>query len=109
MEETTHSAEKSMAPNWTRTWSDTEMDTEDGGQAGTSQLQSRCKKGRMINIYLTESAEHFKDKVTKECLLESFANSRKLSVKCTRPDTNPKGLNTENSPSTSLARLKRND
>ena len=33
------------------------MNTEAGGEAGTSQLQSRCKKGHMTNIYLTDSDE----------------------------------------------------
>ena len=79
--------------------SDTEMDTEAGGDAGTSQSHSWQKKGHMTNIYLTDSNEvfvdfvkehkelynktneHFKDKARKECLWEQFANSRKLSVK----------------------------
>ena len=60
------------------------MDTESGGEAGTSQLQSRRKKGHMTNIYLTDSdeeafvdfvkdheefyktKEHFKDKARKK-------------------------------------------
>ena len=81
-------------------WSDTEMDTEDGREAGTSQMKSRHKKGHMTNIYLTDSDEeaivdfvkdheelynktneHFMDKARKECCWERFANSRKLSVK----------------------------
>ena len=35
--------------------SDTEMDTEAGGEAGTSQSHSKHKKGHMTNIYLTDS------------------------------------------------------
>ena len=76
--------------------SDTE--TEAGrGEAGTS--QSCNKKGQMTNTYLTRSdeeaivdfvkaheglynkiTEHFKDKARKECLLQRFTNSHKLSV-----------------------------
>ena len=60
------------------------MDTEDGGEVGTS--QSHMKKGHMTSIYLTDSDEeaivdfvkdhqelydmtnkHFKDKARKEC------------------------------------------
>ena len=33
------------------------MDTESGGEAGTSQSNSRHKKGYMTNIYLTDSDE----------------------------------------------------
>ena len=33
----------------------TEMDTETEGEAGSSQLHSRDKKGHMTNIYLMES------------------------------------------------------
>ena len=84
--------------------SDAEMDTEGGGEVGTSQSQSRYKKGHMTNIYLTDEEaildffkdrkklynktnEHFKDKTRKECLL-----------KCARLGLNPKGLTTENTP-----------
>ena len=67
--------------------SDTEMDTEAGGEAGTSQSHSRPKKECMTNIYLMDSDdkaivhfvndnkdlnnktnEHFKDKARKKCL-----------------------------------------
>ena len=34
--------------------SDSEMDTDAGGEVGTSQSQSRRKKGHMTNIYLTD-------------------------------------------------------
>ena len=80
--------------------SDTEMVTEAGGKAGTSQSHSRHKTGHMTNIYLRDSDEetivdfvkdnnnlyektneHFKDKARKECLWEKFANSHKLSIK----------------------------
>ena len=75
--------------------SETEMDTEAGGEAGTSQLLSRHKKGHMINFYLTDSNEeivdfvkdheetneHFNNKARKECLWDRFTNSGKLSVK----------------------------
>ena len=37
--------------------SNTEMDTEAAGEAGTSQSQSRHKKEHMINIYLMDSDE----------------------------------------------------
>ena len=81
---------------------DTEMDicTEAGGEVGTSQSQSKHKKGHMTHIYLMEldeegildfekdhvelynqTNEHFKDKARKECLWEWFANSPNLSVK----------------------------
>ena len=83
--------------------SETEMDTEGGGEVGTSQPQSRHKKWHMANNYLKDSHEeaivdfindqeelydktneHFKDKARKECLWERFASSCKLSVKvCT--------------------------
>ena len=105
--------------------SGTEIDTEGGGEADTSQSYSRPKKGHMTNIYLTDSDEeaivhfvkdheelydktngHFKDKGEKECLWERFANSRKLS-KCAKLGLNPKGLAMANSPSPSLARLPR--
>ena len=33
------------------------MITEGGGEAGTSQLQSSCKKGRLMNIYFLDSDE----------------------------------------------------
>ena len=33
------------------------MDTEGGGEAGTSQLQSRRKKGHMMNSYSTDPDE----------------------------------------------------
>ena len=33
------------------------MDTQDGGEAGTSQSLSRRKKGHMMNIYITDSDE----------------------------------------------------
>ena len=76
------------------------MDTEAGGEVGTSQSLSRHKKGHMTNIYLTDADEevivdfvkdnvelynktneHYKDKTRKECRWERFANSCKLSVK----------------------------
>ena len=45
-EETIHSAEEGVAEKHPRTErSDTEMDTEAGGEAGTSLSQSRHKKG----------------------------------------------------------------
>ena len=81
-------------------WTDTEIDTEAGGEVGTLQSHSRQKKGHMTNIYLTDpdeetivdfvkdhkelydkTNEHFKHKTRKECLWEMFANSCKLSVK----------------------------
>ena len=37
--------------------SESELDTEGGGQAGTSQSESRSKKGHITNIYLTDSDE----------------------------------------------------
>ena len=73
--------------------SDSEMDTEAGGEAGTSQLQSRSKKGHIMNIYLTDSDEeaivdfvedhewlyktneHFKDKARKKYKWERFSRS----------------------------------
>ena len=36
---------------------ETEMDTEAGGEASTSQSHSRHKKGHMTNIYPTDSDE----------------------------------------------------
>ena len=58
MEETTHSAEEGVAEKSARTERcDTEMDTERGGDVGTSQLQIRNKKEHMTNIYLTDSDE----------------------------------------------------
>ena len=66
---------------------ESEMDTEDGGEAGTSQSQSRHEKEYMMKIYLTDLDkqaivdfvkdhvelyikinEHFKDKARKNCL-----------------------------------------
>ena len=103
-EETTHSAEEGVAEKHAKTdRSDAELDTctEGGEEAGTSQSNSRHKKGHMTNIYLTDldqeaivdfvkdheeelfnkTNEYFKDKARKECLWERFANSCKLSVK----------------------------
>ena len=73
------------------------MDTEGRGEAGTSQSQSRHKKGDMTNFYLTYSDEeaivdfvkdheepynktneHFKYKARKECLRARFTTSNKL-------------------------------
>ena len=48
--------------------SDTEIHTEAEGKTGTSQSQSRHKKGHMRNIYVMDS-DH-----------QSFANSHKLSI-----------------------------
>ena len=93
-------------------------DTEGGGEAGTSQLHSRHKKGHMTNIQLRDSDEeaivefvkesrscmtneHYKDKVRKGCLWERFANSRKLSVKVCKTGLNPERLATTNSQSKS--------
>ena len=57
-EETTHSEEEGVAKKHAMTdRSDTEMDTEAGGEAGTSQSHSRHKKGHMTNIYMTDSDE----------------------------------------------------
>ena len=98
-EETTHSAEEGVAEKHAKTdRSDTEMDTEGGGEARKSQSHSRHKKGHMTNIYLTDSEEeaivdilkdheelynktieHFNDKARKECLWKRFDNSFKLS------------------------------
>ena len=94
-EVTTDSAEEGVAGKHASTdRSDTEMDTEAGGEVGTSQLHSRHKKGHMTNIYLMDSDEealvdfvtdhqlydktneHFKDKARKECLWERFKCSR---------------------------------
>ena len=100
-EETTHSTEEGVAKKHARTERiDTERDTECGGELGTSQLQSKHKKGHMTNIYLTDShegaivdflkdhkklynktKEYLKDMARKECLWERFANSCKLSIK----------------------------
>ena len=100
-DETIHSAEERV-PEWhARTnKSDTEMDTEAEGEAGTSQSHSRHKEGHMTNIYMIDldeevivdflkhhkelydkNNEHSKAKARKECLWEQFANSHKLSVK----------------------------
>ena len=100
-EATTHSAEEGVSEKHERTdRSDTEINTEDEGEARISQSHSRYKKGHMTNIYLTDSDEevivdfvkdheelydktneHFKDKARKECLWERLCNSCKLSVK----------------------------
>ena len=86
-EEATHSTEERVAKKHARTdINDTEIDTDAGGEAGTSQSYSRHKKRHMTNIYLTDSEEeeivdfvkdhkelynktneHFKDKAMKEC------------------------------------------
>ena len=124
-DETTHSTVEGLAEKWGRTdRSNTEMDTEARGEAGTSQSHSMNKEGYMTNIYLTDldeeaivdnlkdhkvlynkSNEHFKDKARKECLLERFTNSRKLSVKVCKTGLNPKGLAMANSHNPSLVRL----
>ena len=63
------------------------MSTDGVGEAGTSQLQFRCKEGYITNIYLTDSGEeavvyfinhheelynksneHFKEKTRMDCL-----------------------------------------
>ena len=57
-DDTTHSAHECEAEKHARTdKSDTEMDSEAGGKAGTSQSQSRHKKEHITNIYLTDSYE----------------------------------------------------
>ena len=100
--------------------------THGGGEAGTSQSHSRHKKGHMTNIYLTDSDEeaivdfgkdheelyhktneHCKDKGRNECLWERFANIPSCLSKCARLGTNPKGLATTNSHSSSLLLLKK--
>ena len=69
--------------------SESEMDTECGGEGSqtSTKCQSRCKKGHIVNIYLTDLDEEaivdfvndheelcdkthrkFKDKATKDCL-----------------------------------------
>ena len=56
--ETTRSAVERVAEKSARTdRSDTEIDTEAGGEVTTSQSHSRHKKGHMTNIYLTDSDE----------------------------------------------------
>ena len=50
-EETTNSTEEGVAKKRT-VRSDTEMDTEAGGEVGTFQSHSRHKKEHMTNIYL---------------------------------------------------------
>ena len=98
-EETTNSTEEGVAEKCPRTArSDSEMDTETGGDASTFQSQSRHKKGHITNIYLTiveaiadfvedhdelydKTNKHLKDKARKECLWERFTSSHKLSVK----------------------------
>ena len=98
-EETTHSAEEGVAEKDAITnRSDTQMDTGGGRETVTSQLHPRDKKGHMTNIYLMDSDEltffiyfmkdceelydktneHIKDKSTKECLWEKFANSHTI-------------------------------
>ena len=76
------------------------MDTEVGGEVGSSQLKSRHKKGHMTNIYLTDSHEeaimqyvkdheefynkinkHVKDKSTNNGLWERNASSFNVAVK----------------------------
>ena len=71
-----------------------------GGEAGTSELHSRHRKGYMINIYLTDTDEeatvvfvkdheelydktneHFRDRDRKECLWKRFPKRLKLAVK----------------------------
>ena len=99
--ETPQSTEEAVAKQRQRTErSESEMDTEGGGEAGTYQLLSRRNKRHMTNIYFTDSDEkaivdfvkdheelfdktnkHFKDKARKDCLWERFTSSHKLSVK----------------------------
>ena len=87
-----------MAEKSPRTeWSESEMDTEGGGEAGSSQFQSRCENRHMTNIYLTDPDEeaildlghlelydktnkHFKDKVRKDCLSEKFTSNVNLRL-----------------------------
>ena len=110
-----------------------EMDTEGGGEAGTSQSQSKHMKGHMANIYLTDSDEgaiidfvkdheelydktnqHFKDKARKDCLWERLASSHNLSGKvcktCFKFQRTHSGKLSQSPklrPSPSLARLPR--
>ena len=96
------------------------MDTEGGGEVGTSQLQSKHKMGHMTNIYLMDSNEEAvvdfvknqeelyyktneKFKARKECLWERFANS----FKCEKLGSNLKGLTTAKSHSSNLVRLQK--
>ena len=81
--------------------SGSEMNTEGGETSQTAtQCQFRCKKGNMMNIYLTDSDEKAiadfvkdreelydrtnevgKDKARKDCLWERFTSSHNLSAK----------------------------
>ena len=56
-EETTHSAEEGVVEKYARTdRSDTEMDTDAGGEAGTHQLYPKQKKGHIYETdYKTDS------------------------------------------------------
>ena len=57
-DKTAHSAEEGVAEKFAMTdKSDTEIDTEAGGEASTSQLHSRHKNGHMTNVYPTNSDE----------------------------------------------------
>ena len=86
-EETTHSAGGVAEKHASTDRSDTEMDTDVGGEAFISQSHSRYKKEHMTNIYVTDSDEEgivnfvkdheelydktnkqFRDKARKECL-----------------------------------------
>ena len=112
--ETTHSAEERVAKKHARTErSDTEMDTEGGGETGTCQSQSRHKKGHMKNIYLTDSDEEAIVDFVKDH--EEIYNKTSTSgqgpdgmpVAEVLPSPNPKGFAVANSPSSGLARLPR--
>ena len=97
--------------------SDTEMDTEPGGEAGTSH-----KKGHMTNIYLTDSNEkaivdflrewynktheYSKDKVRKMSWRGSPTVTSLVS-KCARPVLNCNGHIMRSSCNPSLVRLQK--
>ena len=58
MGETTNSAVEGMAKKCARTGrSDTETDTDGGGEAGIFELQCRHKKGHMASIYVIDLDE----------------------------------------------------
>ena len=101
-EETAHSADEGLAKKHARTdRNDTEMDTEGEGEAGTSQSNSRHKKGHMTNIYLIDSDEE----VIMDFLAEVY---QQLQAVCqSMQDLNSKGFAMVNSRSPSLVRLQK--
>ena len=105
MEETTHSEEEGVTEKHASTErSDTEVDTEAGGEVSTSLLQFKHKKGHITNIYLTDSD---KEAIVDFIKDHESSRTRPTNTLRTRPGRNAcmRGLPTATSCLARCARL----